>query len=172
MKGYNNRIVRINLSRGEVKYVKIGNDILKKFIGGKGLGYYLVYKEVPPGTNAFDPSNKIIFVPGAFSGLIPGASKVAVVSISPETGLINDSYAGDRFGPMLKRAGFNALIVEGKSKGAVYLHVAKNKVEIVNASSIWGKGIYETTEILWREYENLPVVAIGPAGENLVRFAK
>jgi len=171
MIGYNNRIARINLSKKEVKYENIGDHVIKKFIGGKGFGYYFLYKEVPPGTEALSASNKILFVPGALSGLLPGASKVAVVSISPETGLINDSYAGDRFGPLLKRAGFDALLIEGKSDVPVYILVNKNRVEIKDGEHLWGKGVYETTDILWKEHGDMAVAAIGPGGENLVRFA-
>jgi len=171
MFGYNNRIAKINLKDKSVKYVGIENDVIQKFVGGKGFGYYFIYKEVPPGTEPLSPSNKLIFAPGAFSGLIPGASKVAVVALSPETGLINDSYAGDRFGPMLKKAGFDALIIEGRSEEPVYLVVDKNEIRIEDAANLWGKGALETTDILWKKYGNVPVAAIGPGGENLVRFA-
>jgi len=171
MIGYNNKIARVNLTNKTIKYEKIEEDIIKKFVGGKGFGYYFMYKEVPPCTPPLSSSNKIIFAPGAFSGLIPGASKVAVISISPETGLINDSYAGDRFGPMLKKAGFDALIVEGRSDKPVYILVEKNKVTIKDASSLWGKGVMDTTDILWDLYGTAAVGAIGIGGENLVKFA-
>ena len=171
MIGYNNKIVRVNLTSGTVKYERLEEDMIKKFIGGKGLGYYFVYLEIPPGTVPLSPSNKILFIPGAFCGLVPGASKVAVVSLSPETGLINDSYAGDRFGPMLKRAGFDALIIEGRSDKPVYILVEKKRVIIEDATALWGKGVMDTTDTLWDAHGTAAVAAIGVGGENLVRFA-
>ncbi len=171
MMGYNNKIGRVNLRDGKIEYEGIREGILKKFVGGKGLGYYFIYKEVPPGTKPLSSANKIIFAPGAFSGLIPGSSKVAVIALSPESGLINDSYAGDRFGPMLKKAGFDMLIIEGKSDKPVYIVVEKDKIKIEDASELWGKGVYETSDILWDKYPDAAIAVIGPAGENLVRFA-
>jgi aldehyde:ferredoxin oxidoreductase len=171
MMGYNNRIGRVNLKEMQVKYEGLREDIIKKFIGGKGLAYYFIYKEVPPGTKPLSASNKLIFAPGAFSGLIPASSKVAVAALSPETGLINDSYAGDRFGPMLKKAGFDLLIIENKNNKPVYIVVDKDEIKIEDASELWGKGVYETCDILWEKYPDSAIAAIGPGGENLVRFA-
>ena len=75
------------------------------------------------------------------------------------------------FGPVLKKAGFDALIIEGRSEEPVYLVVDKNEIRIEDAANLWGKGALETTDILWKKYGNVPVAAIGPGGENLVRFA-
>ncbi len=171
MKGYNNKIARVDLSEGKVRLEELREDIIRKFVGGKGFGYYFIYNDVPPGTRALSKYNELIFAPGAFSGLVPGSSKVAVVSVSPQTGLINDSYAGDRFGPWLKRAGLDALIVRGRSDKPIYLLVEKNRVRIEDASKLWGKGAYETFDALWKEYGEASIAAIGPAGEKLVRFA-
>ncbi len=161
----NGKIIRVNLSTGEIKEEKE-----LKYPGGKALGYYLIAKNVPPGTKPFSERNKIAFVPGALSGLSPGASKVAVVSISPETSLVSDSYAGDRFGPFVKRWGYDAILIEGKAESMVYLHVGED-VKIIEAPELRGLGVYETAEQLWMKHGDGAVAAIGPAGENLVRFA-
>ncbi|NJE79677.1 aldehyde ferredoxin oxidoreductase N-terminal domain-containing protein, partial [Thermococcus sp. GR4] len=95
MYGYHNRIARVNLSKGKVTYEKLDDETIRKFIGGKGLGYYIIYREVPPGTDPLSPANKLVFAPGGMTGLVPGSSKVIAVSKSPETGLISDSSGGD-----------------------------------------------------------------------------
>ncbi len=161
-------ILRINLNRKEIKEDNIKD--LKKYPGGKALGYYLISKTVPPGTVPFSERNKIAFVPGALSGLAPGASKVAVVSISPETGYIVDSYAGDRFGPFVKRWGYDAILIEGKADEMVYIEVGEN-IKIIDAPELKELGVYETTNQLWLKHGDGAVAAIGPAGENKVRFA-
>ena len=165
----NSKILRINLSEGTVKEEKIKGDVLKKFLGGKGLGYYLIYREVPPNVSPLDERNKIIFAAGLFSGIVPGGSKVSVVSRSPETGLISDSYAGDRFGPLLKRWGYDALIFEGKSEKPVYFVLGEN-TGLERAEKLWGVGVYRATKILWERYDGA-VATIGPAGEREVRIA-
>ncbi len=172
MYGYNGRILRVNLSKQKIRIEDLDEEVYKMFLGGKGLGTLIIYREVPPGTKPLSPSNKIVFAAGGLSGLIPGARKVAVVSKSPETRLIHDSYAGDAFGPMLKRAGFDAIIVEGVSKDPVYLWVHDGEAEIRDASHLWGKTVGETTRKILSETDpNASVAAIGPAGENLVRIA-
>ncbi len=163
-------LVRVNLTTGEIRREKIPEKIYELFPGGKALGYYIVARHVPPGTDALSPKNIVVFAPGALSGLVPGASKVAVVGLSPETSLINDSYAGDRFGPYLRRWGIAALVIHGKSEKPVYLKMGE-KVKIMDASELWGMGVYSATEQLWMKHGDGAVAIIGPAGENMVRFA-
>lgn len=164
------KILRINLDTFSLKEELLSEDLLKKYPGGKALGYYIFAREVPPNTDPLDEENKILFVPGLLSGLAPGASKVAVISKSPETRLIHDSYAGDRFGPFLHRWGYAALIIEGRAKKPVYIVVGEN-VQIFPADSLWGRGVYEVSDEIWKKHGDGAIAAIGPAGENLVRFA-
>ncbi len=170
MYGYHNRIARVNLTRGRVAYEELPDEIIEKFIGGKGLGYYLIYREVPPGTDPLSPANKFVFAPGGMTGLVPGSSKVIVVSKSPETRLISDSSGGDAFGPKLK-GHFDALIIEGRSEEPVYLYVHDGEVEILPAGHLWGRGNYEVAKELWREHPKASMALIGPAGERLCRIA-
>ncbi|WP_297479272.1 aldehyde ferredoxin oxidoreductase family protein [Thermococcus sp.] len=170
MYGYHNRIARVNLTEGKVTYEELPDEVIRKFIGGKGLGYYLIYREVPPGTDPLSPANKFVFAPGGMTGLVPGSSKVIAVSKSPETRLISDSSGGDAFGPKLK-GHFDALIIEGKSEEPVYLYVHDGEVEIRDASHLWGKGNYEVAKEIWREHPKASIGMIGPAGEKLSRIA-
>ncbi|AGB04161.1 aldehyde:ferredoxin oxidoreductase [Aciduliprofundum sp. MAR08-339] len=164
------KILRINLDTQSVGEEVLPEEVLKKYPGGKALGYYIFAREVPPNIEPFYRENKILFVPGLLSGLAPGASKVAVISKSPETNLIHDSYAGDRFGPFLHRWGYAAMIIEGRAKSPVYITVGDN-VDILPADFLWGKGVYEVSDEIWKRHGDGAIAAIGPAGENLVRFA-
>ncbi len=170
MHGYKNKIARVNLTEGKVTYEDLPDEVIRKFVGGKGLGYYLIYREVPPGTDPLSPANKFVFATGGLTGLIPGSSKVIAVSKSPETRLISDSSGGDAFGPKLK-GHFDAIIIEGKAEEPVYLHVHDGEVEIRDASHLWGRGNYEVAKELWKEYPKASLALIGPAGERLSRIA-
>lgn len=86
MYGYKNRIARVNLTTGKVTYEELPDEVIRKFIGGKGLGYYIIYKEVPPGTDPLSPANKFVFAAGGLTGLVPGSSKVIAVSKSLKRG--------------------------------------------------------------------------------------
>ncbi|NJE30923.1 aldehyde ferredoxin oxidoreductase [Thermococcus sp. 18S1] len=170
MYGYQNKIARVNLTAGKVTYEELPDEVIGKFVGGKGLGYYLIYREVPPGTDPLSPANKFVFAPGGLTGLIPGSSKVIAVSKSPETGLISDSSGGDAFGPKLK-GHFDAIIIEGKAEEPVYLYVHDGEVEIREAKHLWGRGNYEVARELWKEHPKASMAMIGPAGERLSRIA-
>ncbi|GAB6148644.1 aldehyde ferredoxin oxidoreductase family protein [Stetteria hydrogenophila] len=172
MKGYNFKLLRVNLSTGRWRVEEIPEEDLRLFIGGKGLGTLILYREVPPGTDPLSPGNKLVFAAGPFNGLVPGASKVAVVSKSPLTRLINDSYAGDFFANKLRAAGFDALVVEGASRDPVYLWIHDGEVEVRDAGRLWGLRVPDTVEAVRRETDSgASVAAIGPAGERLVRIA-
>jgi aldehyde:ferredoxin oxidoreductase len=170
--GYHGRILRVNLSSGKWRVEDAKREDLELFIGGKALAYLLGYREIPPGTDPLGPGNRLYFVTGPFSALVPGASKVTVLAKSPLTRLLHDSHAGDYFGPFLRRAGYDALVVEGASRDPVYLHISSRGVEILDASKLWGLTVGETVAALRREHRGrASIAAIGPAGERLVRFA-
>ena len=166
------RVLRVDLSREKARVEELSDEECRLFLGGKSLGYYLAYREIPPGTDPLSPGNKIVFSAGFLGAVAPGASKVSVVSKSPLTRLLHDSHAGDFFGPMLRRAGYKAIIVEGRLRGPGYIWIRDDEVEIRDASQIWGKTVSEATEAVRREtMREASVAAIGPAGERLVRIA-
>ena len=166
------RILWVDLDRGKTRVEELGEEEARLFLGGKALGVYLVYRLVPPGTDPLGPGNVIVFSAGFYNALVPGASKLSVVSKSPLTRLIHDSSAGDFFGPLLRKAGFNAIVVTGRSRDPVYLWVHDGEAEIRGAEHLWGLRVSEATRRVRGETSGkASVAAIGPAGENLVRYA-
>lgn len=153
----------------------------RDYIGGRGLGDRILFDEVDPRTDALSPENKLIFTTGPFTGTgVPAGGRFIVVGKSPLTGAIANPCCGGYLGANLKFAGYDALIIEGKASEPVYILILDNKVEIRPATHIWGNGATDTERAIkaeiglevdqWRK-NMLSVAAIGPAGENLVRFA-
>ncbi len=180
--GYMGRIARVDLWSGKVRYETLPEEVLKKWIGGRGLGVYLALKEIPPKVDPFSPANKAFVLTGPLTGVagIPASGRWCSVTKSPLTNTIHDSHSGGKFGPYLKFAGFDGIIIEGASEKPVYLWVHEGKVEIRDASHLWGKDVHATTDMLIEELsaevgkdqaKEIKVACIGPAGENLVRFA-
>jgi aldehyde:ferredoxin oxidoreductase len=162
------------LSIGSIDVEKFDENFYRKYLGGRALALYFLLKELKPGVNPFSPENKLIFATGVATGIpLPGMNRYAAVSKSPLTNTFGESYAGGFFGPELKFAGFDAIIIEGKAEKPVYLWIHNGEIEIRKATHIWGMKIKETTETIRREVKNpkARVAAIGPAGEKLVRFA-
>jgi aldehyde:ferredoxin oxidoreductase len=166
-------ILRINLSTGRISEEEISQDIRQKFVGGRGLGVKIVFEEVDPLTSPLSADNKIVLAVGPMTGAAaPTAGRYEVVSKSPLTGTISDGNSGGYFGPMLKALGYEAVVVEGKSKDPIYIWAHRRDVEIRDASFVWGKNINETTEkLLGNTEKKAKVACIGPAGERRVRLA-
>ncbi len=165
---------RIDLSRKKVIKQLFNQDLVLEFIGGRGINSAILYEEVPAGTDPYSPYNRIIFGTGPLTGtLSPGSGRYTVTSKSPLTGIHGDSNAGGFWGPELRFAGYDHLIIQGKSNKPVYLWVNDDSIEIRDASHIWGKTTWETDLIIKEELEDsdIQVASIGPAGENLVRYA-
>ncbi|MEK6700332.1 MAG: aldehyde ferredoxin oxidoreductase family protein [Nitrospirota bacterium] len=167
MSGWHGKALHLDLSSGKSRTETISRDILTSFLGGRGLGVHLMkdsFKLEP-----YDPSLPLIFAVGPLCGTpAPTSARMAVVSRSPLTGTIFDSSVGGMFALKLKAAGCDCLVVTGKARSPVYLEINDDRVEIKEASSLWGKGCGEVNKAL----EAAGAVAcIGPAGERLVRFA-
>ena len=161
----------INLSKSSIEIRETQPELLRKWLGGRGLGAALLYNLVPPEVGPFDPENCLIFTNGTLSGTPwPTASRYHVTFKSPATGAYGYANAGGHFGPELRNTGFDALIVTGKAPQPCILEVTDEQVEIVPAPHLWGKTTSEVEEILTRENGGR-VAAIGPAGENLARIA-
>lgn len=168
--GWTGNILRINLSTGAI--TKEDSSQYKKFIGGMGFGYKIMYDEVAPGTKPFDEANKVVFAVGPLTGSgAPCSSRVNITSLSTFTRdhLVVDAHMGGFFAAYMKYAGYDAIIIEGKSPKPVWINIQDDKVSIENAAFLWGKGTRETTEEICRATNvEACVAAIGPAGENLV----
>jgi aldehyde:ferredoxin oxidoreductase len=173
MTGWTGTILRVNLSDSTVTKEPLNPALAKRFIGGRGLGTKIMFDEVPPTIDPFSPDNKLIFAPGPLSGTFaPSASHFDIITKGPLTGTIAASSSGGSFGPVLKYAGYDALIVEGKAEKPVYIWIKDDNVEIRDAEELWGKQTPETTEAIRAATDEEACVAcIGPAGEKLVLFA-
>ena len=178
MVGYNGmkgKLLRVNLTTEESKVEVIDSKLWETFIGGRGLGAYYLTKEVPPNVGPLSPENKLIFMNGPLAGtLIPGNNKICVTFKSPLTNTYSNSLCGGHWGPELKFAGYDGLIIEGKAKNPVYISIKNDKIEFKSAEKLWGKLIPESESLLRKELgddKTIQIALIGPAGEKLVNYA-
>ncbi|MGC9020749.1 MAG: aldehyde ferredoxin oxidoreductase family protein [Candidatus Methanodesulfokora sp.] len=166
---YSGYLLRIDLSSGRIRREEIPRRWLDLYVGGRGLGLKYLYEEVPKGADPLGPGNKIFIMTGPLTGSLgPLTGRCCMVIKSPKTGTANDGYAGGHIGPELKYCGYDGLVIEGKSEKPVYIKIMDKEVEIRDASHLWGKGVYETSEELKKEVgRHASTAVIGPAGENL-----
>jgi aldehyde:ferredoxin oxidoreductase len=173
--GYAGKVAWIDLTRGDVREEPLSEPLLRKYLGGKALGAELLYRHLRPGVEPYDPENLLIYVTGPLTGTaFPATSRSAIVTRSPMTGTFLDSYSGGYFGPHLKFAGYDALLIRGKSPKPAYLLVEQGKISLRSAEHLWGLLTSETEDRLREELGSggrVSVAAIGPAGEKRVRFA-
>ncbi|MEM3519753.1 MAG: orotidine 5'-phosphate decarboxylase / HUMPS family protein [Candidatus Hadarchaeales archaeon] len=170
--GYAGRILRVNLAEKKIVDEPLDLRIAYNFLGGRGYGAYILYKELKPKVDPLSQNNKIVVMTGPLTGtMFPGAGRTAVCSKSPLTGTIADSLMGGSFGVFLKRALFDGIIIEGKAEKPVYLVVEDGEASLEDAGDIWSRGTAETKELLLKKHPGSSVAAIGPAGENLCRFS-
>ncbi|MFZ8783840.1 MAG: aldehyde ferredoxin oxidoreductase family protein [Desulfurococcaceae archaeon] len=160
-------VLRVDLSSDKIEEEELTDSIVEKFIGGKGLAAYLMYKEIKPGIDPFSPENKLFIFAGPLAFIYPTFVRTVVASKSPLTGLFCDSYAGGSFAVELRRAGYIGIVIEGKSDKLKCLKITREEKRLFECEQLRGKTTYEVGE-LFREYS---VLTIGPAGENRVRFA-
>lgn len=171
--GYANRIAHIDLSKGKVTYEPMPEEWARKYIGGRGLGVKYVFENGPQ-VDPLSPDNILCFMNGPLTGTEANMSgRMAVVTKSPLTGTITDSHHGGWSAARLRWAGFDGLIFKGKADKPVYAYVHDGQVEILDAAEVWGKGVHATRDFFQEKYgeKNLTVIAIGPGGERLSRFA-
>jgi aldehyde:ferredoxin oxidoreductase len=173
MAGWMGQILRINLSKEEVSTEELDLDLAKDYIGARGLGTKIFYDEVDPQVDPLSAGNKLIFATGPLTGTAAvSAGRYNVVTKSPLTGGIAASNAGGYFPSEIKYAGYDLVIFEGKAKRPVHIVIDDDQVEIKSASDLWGKTTREADNQLRAEYgDNFKISTIGPAGENLVKFA-
>ncbi len=174
MYGWTGKLLRVDLSRGTWRIEPLQEQWCRDYIGGRGLGARYLYEEVDPRVDPLSPENKLIFACGPLTGTpVPCGARYMVVTKGYLTGAITTSNSGGHWGPELRFAGYDLLILEGKAPRPSYLFIYDDHVEIRDARSYWGKTVSETEDGLRRELgiPGLRIALIGPAGERLVRFA-
>jgi len=173
MNGYAGKILRINLSTEEILKEPLSEKMCEEFIGGRGFVAKTLYEELPPDTDPFGEDNLFIIATGPLSGhFLPASGKTHFGSKSPATGGYADSNMGGHFGPTLKYAGYDMVIITGKAATPSYLFIEDNKIEIRPAKAYWGKGSLTCEEMMKKDLgEDFQILTIGPAGEKLVKFA-
>jgi len=171
--GFTGTLLRVNLDHGRVTQEETRLDWARTFLGGAGLATRYHYQEVPKGSDPLGPANHLIFMTGPLTGTTSAsASRYSVVAKSPLTGIWGQANSGGSFGPAMKFAGVDGVIFEGISPRPVYLFIHDGMGELREAEQLWGKSVPETEDALVGQIApSLTVASIGPAGENLVRFA-
>jgi len=172
--GYSGKQLRISLDSGKVSVESINPQVLRKYIGGAGYGARILYDELQKGIDPLSKANKLIFATSPLSlNQIPGGGCVIVCFKSPLTNAWSESKCGSDFGPELKRAGYDAVIIEGRSENPVYIVINDEDIAIKPAEHLTGKSISEKIKMIREELgdQKISVMCIGPAGEKLVKIA-
>ncbi|MBN2238462.1 MAG: aldehyde ferredoxin oxidoreductase family protein [Dehalococcoidales bacterium] len=172
--GYHGKILRVNLTSGDVTTEELDPLFCRRFIGGAGFVAYYLWRELPPNCDALGPDNKLVFALGPISGYnLPGAARHCIGTKSPITNGIVKSEPGGYWAAQFKRTGYDTLIVEGKAPKPVYLYITDKEVSIKDASHLWGKNTKEVEETIIEENDDKGIAncLIGPGGENMVRYA-
>lgn len=170
--GYANRIAHVDLTAGAVEYKGIPEEWARKYIGARGLGVKYVFENGPT-VDALSPDNILCFMNGPLTGTAANMSgRMAIVTKSPLTGTVTDSHHGGWSAARLRWSGFDGLIFKGKSETPVYAYIEDGNLELRDASEVWGKGVHSTIRHFQNKYgkKDLTVMAIGQAGENLVKY--
>ncbi len=171
--GYQGTVLRIDLTSGTIKKEQLNLDDAVKFLGGRGLGTKMLIDEIDANVDALSPKNKLIFAAGPLTGTnTPTGGRYMVITKSPLTGTVASSNSGGFFGAEMKFAGYDMIVLEGKSEKPVYINIVDDEVELKDASGLWGKLVIDTTETLEGIHgEKAKVACIGPAGERLSLMA-
>lgn len=170
----NANILEVNLTNGTIQKKILGGDTHRLYPGGSALGTYILLKELKPKVEPLSPKNILVFSVSPLTGLpIAGANRITVNTKSPLTGGIGDSQAGGFFAAYLKANGWNSIVFKGKASHPVYLYIDEEKIELRDASNIWGKVTGEAEKLIREDLDedNVDIAQIGPAGENLVKYA-
>jgi aldehyde:ferredoxin oxidoreductase len=170
---YAGKILRVDLN-SRTTSIEPTVNYARDWLGGSGIGVWILYNEVKPRVTAYSPANRLIFGAGALVGtLTPGASRLSVDSKNAKTSGIGTSNSDSHFAPELKFAGYDSIVFQGKARTPVYLWINDDRVQVRNAAHLWGKTTWETVDSIRSELgdEDIQVVSIGPAGENIVPAA-
>ena len=172
--GWTGTVLRVDLTSGTISREPLNEQWARDFVGGRGVAARYLFEECDPTVDPLSPENPLIFATGPLTGTNASCgARYMVVTKGPLTGAMTTSNSGGMWGAELKYAGYDMLIVEGESPEPVYLRIRDDSVELRDASHLWGKGVFETEDVLRREtaLPDASVAAIGPAGENKVLYA-
>lgn len=174
MFGYTGTILIVDLTSGKIEKSRLREDMARKYLGGVGINTRLLFDHTPAGVDPLGPENVLLFGAGPLVGtFMPTASKSDVAAKSPITGLFGATSSGYHFGSEMKYAGYDHILIRGRADRPVYLAITDQAVEIRDATHLWGKDVWDTIDLLMMEWksEDIQVAAIGPSGENQIRFA-
>ncbi len=171
--GIGGQILWVDLTKGTITKKSVDEDLVNKYLLGAGFLSKILYDMIPKGTDPLGEENVLGIATGLLTGsMFPQASRHVIAALSPLTGIWGESHAAGFYGSELKFAGYDAIIFTGRSSNPVYLHIEDDKVELLDASHLWGKDVFETDVILRKTHgRRCKTLSIGQAGENLVRFA-
>jgi len=171
-KGYNQTLLRINLTTNKITKEIIPDEIINSYLGGDGFLAYYMYKELPAKVDPLSEKNKIFIAVGPITGTLwPSSGRFVMGAKSPLTNFWGESNCGGFFAAEMKSSGYDLVIIEGKAKKPVYITIFDDEVKILPADDLWGKDTREVTLTLYNKYPDSQVLCIGQAGENLVRYA-
>jgi len=174
MKGFEGKLLIVNLTNKEIGEEIIDDSIASSFLGGAGYACKYLYNKIDKDTDPLSPDNILMFMTGLLcNSNAPTSGRFVVCAKSPLTGIWGESNCGGFFGPELRKAGYDGIVFKGSSESPVYLDIKENNAELKDATDLWGKGIFETSKILKEQSGSAltRVACIGQAGENLVKYA-
>jgi aldehyde:ferredoxin oxidoreductase len=171
--GYADKVAWVDLTTGKTEFKPIPEEYKRKYIGGRGVGVRFVFDNGPQ-VDPLSPDNILCFMNGPLTGSEANMSgRMAIVTKSPLTGTVTDSHHGGWSAARLRWAGYDGLVFKGKAPKPTYVYIHDGQFELLDASEVWGKGVHDTVKYFREKYgeKDLTVISIGPAGENLVKFA-
>ncbi|MGD8505679.1 MAG: aldehyde ferredoxin oxidoreductase family protein [Candidatus Bathyarchaeota archaeon] len=173
MKGWNGRFLRVDLTRRKAVAQKYDVQLAHNFLGGRGFAVKILWDELKPNIDSFSPESKLVIAAGPLTGFsLVSSGKLIVAAKSPLTGGYGDGNIGSYAAVKMRRAGYDAIVIEGKAENPSLLLVEDETTEILPAEDLWGQGTFETEKKVKQEYgKTAGVLSIGPGGENLVKFA-
>jgi aldehyde:ferredoxin oxidoreductase len=173
LKGWKGFFLKVDLTKSTATAEAYDENLALNFLGGRGFAIKILWDTLKQGTDPLSPENKLIFATGPLTGIgLPNSGKLVIASKSPLTGGYGDGNSGSWAAVNIRKAGYDALVIEGKASTPIILHVKDKTVEFLDAKDLWGKSSFEVEDQLRKKFYNLAgIVSIGPAGENLVRFA-
>ena len=173
MQGWTGFFLKIDLTKSKATPERYSESLALKFLGGRGFAAKILWDTLKRGTDPFSSENKLIFATGPLTGIgLPNSGKLVIASKSPLTGGYGDGNTGSWAAVNIRKAGFDAIVVEGKASKPIILHIKDRTCEFLDAGDLWGTSSFEVEDQLRKKYSKIAgIVSIGPAGENLVRFA-